>query len=63
MTGATGYEVKRSLGSETPTAVTGTSYTFNNLTADTTYTLDIRAKNSSSDYSEWSSISASTSPP
>ncbi len=59
VTGATGYEVKRSPGSETPTAVTDTSHTFPNLTADTAYTLYVRAKNSGGD-SAWTPLSAKT---
>ena len=45
MSGATGYEVKRSPGSETPAAVTGTSHSFGGLTAGLDYTLEVRAKN------------------
>ena len=64
VTGATGYEVKRSPGSETPTAVTGTSHTFDNLTANTAYTLSVRARNESG-ASPWASplISPTTAPP
>ena len=58
VSGATGYEVKRSPGSETPTAVTGTSYSFGGLTAGLDYTLEVRAKNAAGT-SGWSSTTAS----
>ena len=59
VTGATGYDVKRSPGSETPTTVTDPSYTFPNLTAGTAYTLSVRAKNDSGT-SAWSSTPTAT---
>ena len=59
VSGATSYEVKRSPGSETPTAVTGTSYTFPNLTADTEYTLYVRGKAGAVTF-PWRSITAKT---
>ena len=60
VTSATSYEVKQ--GSGTVTAVSsGTSHTFTGLTGGTEYTLYVRAKNSNGT-SEWSSISATTSP-
>ena len=59
VSGATSYEVKRSPGSETPTAVTGTSYTFPNLTADTEYTLSVRGKAGAVTF-PWRSIIAKT---
>ena len=61
VTGASGYEVKRSPGSETPTTVAGASYTFNDLTADTAYTLSVRARNGSGT-SEWSNVAKTTDP-
>ena len=60
VTGATSYEVKQSSG--TVTAVSsGTSHTFSDLNGGTEYTLYVRAKNSDGT-SDWSSISATTSP-
>ena len=62
VTGATGYEVKHSPGGETPTTVAGassTSYTFSGLTADTAYTLSVRARNGSGT-SAWSEVAKTT---
>ena len=51
-TGATRYEVKRS-GATPSTTTTGTSHTFSSLTADTSYTLTLRALGTGSDQSFW----------
>ena len=60
VTSAASYEVKQ--GSGTVTAVSsGTSHTFTSLNEGTAYDLYVRAKNSDGT-SEWSSISATTSP-
>ena len=58
VTGATGYDVKQ--GSSSPSVSTsGTSHTFNDLSAGTTYRLDVRARNGGG-FSDWTSLTAST---
>ena len=58
VTGATGYDV--SLGSSSPAvSASGTSHTFSDLSAGTTYRLDVRARNGSG-FSDWTSLTAST---
>ena len=52
VTGATRYEVKRS-GATSSTTTTKTSHTFSGLTADTSYTLTLRALGTGSDQSFW----------
>ena len=60
VTGATGYDVK--LGSSSPSvSVSGTSHPFNDLSAGTTYRLDVRARNSAGT-SDWTSLTATTAP-
>ena len=60
VTGATGYEVKQ--GSSSPSvSVSGTSHTFNDLSAGTTYRLDVRARNGAG-FSDWTSLTATTAP-
>ena len=54
--GATSYEVKQGAGGAATTISSGTSHTFTGLTANTSYTLYVRAKNSGGT-SPWSSIS------
>ena len=61
VTGATGYDVKYSPGGERPTTVTETSHTFPNLTANTAYTLSVRARNDSGE-SPWVPLSPTTAP-
>ena len=61
VTGATGYDVKYSPGGERPTTVTDTSHRFPGLTANTAYTLSVRARNSSG-ASPWAPLSPTTAP-
>ena len=59
VSGATSYEVKLGADGATTTVSSGTSHTFSGLTAGTSYTLYVRAKNSDN-VSDWSSLSAAT---
>ena len=61
VTGATSYEVKQGASGAATTVSSGTSHTFTGLTANTSYTLYARAKNSGG-ASDWSSLSATTTP-
>lgn len=58
---ATSYEVKRGASGTVATVSSGRTYTFSGLTADTSYTLYVLAKNSGG-RSAWASITARTSP-
>lgn len=51
--GVTGYEVR--LGSGTPVVKTGTSHTFTGLTADTDYSVSVRARDAAGNTSAYSS--------
>ena len=57
--GATSYEVKLGVSGAATTVSSGTGHTFSSLTANTSYTLYVRAKNSGG-VSDWSSITKST---
>ena len=57
--GATSYEVKVGVSGAATTVSSGTGHTFSSLTANTAYTLYVRAKNSGG-VSDWSSITKST---
>ena len=59
VTGADSYDVK--LGTTETAVPSGASYTFPNLTANTAYTLSVRARNGSGT-SPWASLSPTTAP-
>ena len=59
VSGATSYEVKLGASGAATTVSSGTGHTFSSLTANTSYTLYVRAKNSGG-VSGWSSITKST---
>lgn len=59
--GATSYEVKRGASGTVATVSSGRTHTFSGLTANTLYTLYVRAKNSNGT-SAWTSIAARTTP-
>ena len=60
VSGATSYQVKRGSSGSVRTVSSGRSYTFSGLTADTSYTLYVRARKGSTAYG-WSSKSGRTS--
>jgi hypothetical protein len=57
--GVTGYDVLRA-GTSTPVAVTGTSYTATGLTANTTYSFTVRARDSAGNVSAYSTAATGT---
>jgi hypothetical protein len=57
--GVTGYDVLRG-GTTTPVAVTGTSYTATGLTANTSYTFTVRARDAAGNVSAYSAAATGT---
>ncbi len=62
VTGATQYDVRLDAGDPTEVAKTVTSYAFSELSAGTTYSLEVRARNAQG-ASGWSRLSVTTVPP
>ena len=62
VSGASGYDVKQGADGTETAVSSGTSHTFNGLTAGTEYTLYVRSKNGSGT-SDWASTTATTTSP
>ena len=60
--GATGYDVKQDTSDPETTAPSSTSYTFNDLTPNTPYTLYVRSKKGSAPPSAWTPRTVATAP-